>query len=156
MSKDAFGYHVAKLPTVNTKMFLEIWDWLEHPKETDPTWYQEDWMRSFTVQGEGNYCGTSCCVAGYTLLEETEMVFDHIARQKMPVPIRSVESPDGVITNPIHDERGPIAEFARMAGHKLGLTIYEANMLFHENNTKERIREVLNAILEHRGEAVRV
>lgn len=152
MEIDTFGAHVEEIPTVNTKMFLQIWDWLEHPQENDPQWHQGDWMSRYHKEGEDNYCGTACCVAGYTVVQETGIV--NTPAGNFHTVVQDVTSPDGAVM--CVSAAPPGDSFAVAAKHKLGITEREANNLFAGGNTKSEIRSIMNQILEHREEAIRL
>lgn len=165
---DALGCEVEMIPTLNTKLVVEIWDWLEFPKEDDPRWYQGSWMDQWqsylpaadensecTNMAEG-YCGTSSCLAGRALMEETERDVTGDLR-----PMKEFTTPDGEVV-PRADSNAywcgdpAYPSWSVRGAKKLGITDDEAEALFFGGNTKEDIRRILNKILENRGEPIRL
>ena len=86
-----------------------------------------DWAPAVTIPGDGEVCGTACCLAGWTLL------FDHEHYRF-----------DGKV-NSIVDKRNESRwlssdDFTELAGDRLKLTYLEASVLFDSFNTLEVLR----------------
>jgi hypothetical protein len=151
------------LPRINIPLVLEIWDWLQHPGEGGtPAWSQGVWAtddqdelahsKEYSEKYKiGNadipddYCGSACCVAGYAMRDQTQF-----ANGTPSLRHGFTWSPDGDTL--AHD----VDDWSTAAGNRLGLTGYEADLLFAGSNTKERIRSLLNEFLADRGETVRL
>ena len=96
---------------------------------------QETWARSdidapaVTIPGDGEICGTACCLAGWTLLHDHEHYrFNALADRIVDVrkPTRWLSSDD----------------FTSLAGDRLNLTYDEASTLFDMMNTLKVLRRM--------------
>ena len=86
-----------------------------------------DWAPAVTIPGDGEICGTACCLAGWTLL------FDHEHYR--------FDAKADRIVDKRHEWRWLNSDdFTKLAGDRLKLTYEEASDLFDSVNTLKVLR----------------
>ena len=106
--------------------------WLEaNPKVHEQrTWGSaDDNAPTVTIPGNGEVCGTACCLAGWTLLH------DHKRYRFDPKSDRIVDKREGSFWLSSDD-------FIRRAGGRLNLTDVEASVLFSSTHTLGDLRQM--------------
>ena len=106
--------------------------WLEanpavHAQET---WGSaDDDAPAVTIPGDGEICGTACCLAGWTLLHDHE----HYRFNALADRIVDLREPTVWLSSDA---------FTSLAGDRLNLTYDEASTLFDTTNTLEVLRRM--------------
>ena len=120
------------IPVRDLTRLDEMVTWLEaNPAVHDQSWWggKDKRAPAVTIPGNGEICGTACCLAGWTLLHDHKR-FRFDATRGLIVDLR--EPTEWLSAD----------DFISLAGDRLGLTGQEANVLFVSTNTRKILRQM--------------
>jgi hypothetical protein len=136
----------SELPDVNREKLIELAQWAaaEHAKAElglPSEWDQGQWLiNGVRVPGDGWQCGTACCIAGKTVLDDGwRPDFGELA---------SRGESTGRIVKVDEDGGGNVYAYTEDTAREiLALNMEQANALFHGSNDLRMVLDVIRRIL---------